>query len=218
MDPELAVHTLLRIEGPESLLTSQAPEAWAVDALRTAPWVVVRRAESRRHAVPVGVRGAGRSQRYAAWLDGDAVLETLTPECLAQARGWLRSDRRDTVPAIGALDEVEAIMCDCGLSDSWGPVGSVGFELASANPTATATSDLDLAVRADRSLSVAAARALAAALDGLAVRTDTLLETPCGAVSLSEYARSDGSVLLRTRQGPRLVADCWHADAAPAVG
>jgi phosphoribosyl-dephospho-CoA transferase len=214
MPPDLAVHTLLRIAGPESLQTRQPPEPWVVDALDIAPWVVVRRAEGRRHAIPVGVRGAGRARRYAAWIDAGAVLETVTPERLAQARGWVRSARRGTIPALGTLDAVEAVMRDGGFANGWGPVGSVGFELASGHPTATVSSDLDLAVRIERSLSVAAARALAAALDTLPVRTDTLLETPFGAVTLVEYARSGGHVVLRTRRGPRLVAAGWAADAA----
>jgi phosphoribosyl-dephospho-CoA transferase len=207
MPPELTTHTLLRIAGPESLQTSRAPEAWVIDALRAAPWVVVRRAEVRRQAIPVGVRGAARAQRFAAWIDAGAVLEAATPERLAHARGWVRSARRGAIPALDALDAVEAIMRKCGLASDWGPVGGVGFELASGHPTATAVSDLDLAVRADRSMTVRAARTLVAALDALPVRTDILLETPRGGVVLAEYARSCGSVVLRTPQGPRLIDD-----------
>jgi phosphoribosyl-dephospho-CoA transferase len=211
MPPEPGVHTLLRIAGVESLRTGRTLEPWVVEAIRGAPWVVVRRAEGRGDAIPVGVRGADRAQRCAGWIEAGAVLEAVTPERLAQARVWASSGRRTGIPALGALDAVEVIMRECGFADAWGPVGSIGFELASHRPTASASSDLDLVVRAERVLSVAAARALAAALGALSVRTDVLLETPVGAVSLVEYAGAGGSVVLRTRRGPRLVGDAWSS-------
>jgi phosphoribosyl-dephospho-CoA transferase len=144
------------------------------------------------------------------------VFEALTPQLLASRRPWARSARRGTIPALRALDTVESIASQAGFAAAWGPTGSVGFELASGQPTATATSDLDLAVWADRPLPVAAARALVDALDLLPVRADVLLETPRGAVALAEYARSAGTVALRTAHGPRLVDDCWEAGVSAA--
>ena len=51
----------------------------------------------------------------------------------------------------------------------------------------------------------------------LPVRIDVLLETPAGAVALAEYARGKSVVMLRSPQGPRLVADPWLARAASAL-
>jgi phosphoribosyl-dephospho-CoA transferase len=201
-----SVHTLLRIAGPESLSFDEPPEPWVADALRAAPWVVVRRADVRGDAIPVGVRGLDRAKRHAAWIEPGAVRETATPERLALARAWAGSARRDTIPALGVLDAVEAIMGEGGFARDWGPVGSVGFELASGRPTATPSSDLDLALRLSRPLSLDAGRALVTALGILPVRTDVLLEKPAGGVSLLEHVGAGGSVVLRTRRGPRLVA------------
>jgi phosphoribosyl-dephospho-CoA transferase len=218
MTPDLAVHTLLRVAGPESVRFGESPEPWVADALRLAPWVVVRRAEACGDAIPVGVRGSHRAQRCAAWIEARAVLETATPEHLARARGWAASPRRDAIPALRALDAVEAIMREGGLANCWGPAGSVGFELASGHPSATASSDLDLVVRAGQPLQRGHARALAAALDTLSVRTDVLIETPHGAVALLECVGATENLVLRTRRGPRLVAANRAADGRGVEG
>jgi phosphoribosyl-dephospho-CoA transferase len=97
-------------------------------------------------------------------------------------------------------------MLEHGLEDRWGPGGSVGFELASGCATATASSDLDLMLWLGDVIPVAGARSLLEALAGLSVRTDVLLEMPCGAIALAEYARAAG-FMLRTTQGPRMVGN-----------
>jgi phosphoribosyl-dephospho-CoA transferase len=133
------------------------------------------------------------------------VLDTVTPQGLACSRRWRSSVRRCLIPAIDALEEVEIIMTRHGFAEAWGPTGSVGFELASGYASATAASDLDLALWSDRPPEVIEARPLASALASLAVRTDLLVETPQGAVALAELARG-GQLMLRTGSGPRLIA------------
>jgi phosphoribosyl-dephospho-CoA transferase len=130
------------------------------------------------------------------------------------ARGWKATPRAGTVSALKALDEVESILAAYRLV--WGPTGSVGFELASGAPTVTPESDLDIVIRAPRRLSVRSARSLCEWLARLQVHVDAQLETPDGAVSLSEYARGHVPVLQRTLYGPRLVDDPWE-DSAPFI-
>ena len=209
MRPELSAHALLRIADPRTL---GAPlPAWAGAALARAPWVVVRRAASPDGLIPVGVRGATRAERHAAWLHPRAVLECLTPPQLAARAGW-RSHAR--VPALAALEAVGTLMRR-HLFD-WGPCGSVGFELASGIATATVDSDLDVMVETRAPLPSAAAAELHAALGRLAVRVDVLLEGPHGAVALAEYVAGRAPYLLRTTEGPRLVHDPWGGAAAAA--
>lgn len=203
---ECAPHTLLRIAGPQALVVPAPPPPWVSASIQRAPWVVIRRAEARPGLIPVGVRGEQRAERLAAWLDADMIREAVTPRDLARRRTWSRSQRCSIIPALDALDAVDAVMIRHGLADNWGPTGSVGFELASGCATATATSDLDLAVWALRAPDIEVARSLLGALASLAVRSDTLLETPHGALALAEYARGGPQVLLRTAAGPRLVA------------
>jgi len=213
MPAELTAHTLLRIAGADSLLWSGTPPAWALTALARAPWVVVRRARA-AGLIPVGVRGASRAERLAAWLHPEQVLECVTPGDLAARRGWSRSARRALVPALAALDRVDGLLRAHGLP--WGPCGSVGFELASGSAAACPASDLDLTVPAPEPLPRALAAALLAALARLPVRVDVQLEVPQGAVALAEYAHARGCLALRTVDGARLVRDPWavHAPAA----
>jgi phosphoribosyl-dephospho-CoA transferase len=205
MPPERAPHTLLRIAGTHALITPEAPPRWVSASIRRASWVVIRRAEVRSGLVPVGVRGENRAERLAAWIDGDTILETVTPCELTRRRTWQSSWRQRLVPALSALDAVHDIMSCRGFADAWGPTGSVGFELASGCATATAASDLDLALWTAQLPGIDLARSLLTALESLPVRSDALLETPRGALALAEYVHGGRRVLLRTAAGPRLV-------------
>jgi phosphoribosyl-dephospho-CoA transferase len=93
---------------------------------------------------------------------------------------------------------------------AWGPVGSVGFELASGQPTVTGSSDLDVIISAPGRLSQASTLMLSTRLSSLPVRVDIQVETPFGAFALLEYAREMFRVVLRTPDGPRLVQDPWE--------
>jgi phosphoribosyl-dephospho-CoA transferase len=137
-----------------------------------------------------------------------AVLQRLTPEQLLHRMPLLSGERRSALPAFSALDRASDVIRPFGLT--WGPGGSVGFELASGVPAARPTSDLDLVIRARAPLPRTVAAHLAAALATLPVPPDAQLETPHGAASLVEYARDEGPVLLRTVDGPRLAADPWQ--------
>jgi len=214
MRPEPAAHALLRIAADAPLECAGAAPEWMAPSLARAPWVVVRRAAARDGLIPVGVRGARRAQRLAAWLDPGAVLERVTPPELAARRAWADRPRSTRLAPLMALAAVERLMRAQRLS--WGPCGSVGFELASSVPTVTADSDLDLMVQAREPLPVAAAMTLLAGCRALPVRIDVQLEGPHGAVALSEYALGRTPLVLRTLAGPRLVRDPWTAAPAAA--
>ena len=210
------VHDLLQVSEPDALapiIGTRLP-AWAAPSLDAAPWVVVRRApRAADGALPVGIRGRSRSERAGAWLPPDAVTQRLAPEQLPGLLPFLPGGRRLAVPALDALDRVGDAITSFELV--WGPGGSIGFELASGVATARPGSDLDLVIRAEAQLPADVAARLAAALTALPVSTDAQLETPCGAVSLVEYSRDEGPVLLRTVTGPRLVPDPWQPCPTP---
>jgi phosphoribosyl-dephospho-CoA transferase len=191
-------HDLLRLSG-SAALPAGAP-AWAVRALCGTPWVVVRRGPASQHLIPVGVRGTTRSERYATSVAPDDVCEVVAPEDLAHSA----SPGRD-LPAIRTLDLLRPLLDGTGLV--WGPTGSVGFELATGHATATPDSDLDLVVRtcgvAD---ALAALMRLHHAFGSRAARVDCQVETPSGAVALAELVGAQPDVMMRTAEGPRLLA------------
>ena len=218
MSAHTVVHSLLRLSSADALEWESKRPQWASESLRRAPFVVMRRPLPQAEALPVGVRGAGRSQRAAAWVSAGAVRECITPQMLAAQHAWRQ--RRDfaVMPAVAALEEVAAIFDRYGLAGRWGPGGSVGFELASGVASTTAASDLDIVLVAAASMARADAARLHAELSALKVKIDVLLETPNGAVALAEYAKSVDAILVRSPQGPRLARDPWraHLEACPA--
>ena len=146
-------HDLLRVAAIEP---SQSPPGWVGRSLARAPWVVVRRAPVRDGLIPVGVRGARRDQRFACHVRAAAVLERLSPSQLLARSGDLPGD----APICRALTAVEHILHEHLGNVTWGPGGSVGFQLATGVPTIHPDSDLDLVVHCPQPPSRTDARAL----------------------------------------------------------
>ena len=193
--PSARPHDLLRVTGPTAL-PADAP-AWALNALSDTPWVVVRRDRAPDGYLPVGVRGASRSERYGTLVAAADIRETAPPETLTDVPGR-------NLPAIQALRGLRPVLDGAGLP--WGPTGSVGFELATGHPAATSTSDLDLLVRiSDLRCALPALVSLDHAFDSVECRVDCQVETLCGAAALTELADGRPQVMVRTSEGPRLV-------------
>lgn len=204
---ELRPHDLVRLRTPTALTaTDPAPPAWVAPSLAAAPFAVVRRcAAVAPGMVPVGVRGRTRSERHAAQVPVTALVERIMPEHLVLTRSWERALRSASIPALAALAAAADWLDGLGLP--WGPVGGVGFELATGVPVLGAGSDLDLLLRADAPPDRVGLRTLASRLATLPARCDVQVELAAGAVALGELVRADShDILLRTAQGPRLVA------------
>jgi phosphoribosyl-dephospho-CoA transferase len=210
-------HDLIRLRQPSALSADEPLPSWVGPLLSRIPWVVVRRGHIRDGMMPVGVRGQTRSQRFAAFVAVAEIADRLSPEDLTVSGYLLVQKRKDTVPALAALDRVAPLLMRRGYA--WGPGGSVGFEIATGLATATESSDLDLILRQERRLESNQAIELLAALANAAApaRIDVLLETPLGGVSLADVAALPGRVLVRTPGGPRLSVDPWMVDATPDV-
>lgn len=208
---DCAAHDLLRVRGPEFLSGASLP-GWAVAALRSAPWVVMRRApRAGDGSLPVGVRGPRRAQRHAARLSPCGIARRVRPEELVRRGASLDP----LLPAARALAVATETFAAAGLS--WGPTGSVGFELATGTRAVSASSDLDVLIRAGEPLDRRTAADLLARISGRGCRVDCQVEAPAGAFALAELAAGD-AVLLRTDEGPRLVTDPWRPVAGSGLG
>jgi phosphoribosyl-dephospho-CoA transferase len=200
---ELRVHDLLHID-PHSLLDGTAP-SWVNQALSSCPWVVVRRARAPAGEIAVGVRGDTRSQRWGGFLSKDLIGKVVRPADLLFVE---QSSIPRFTPAMKVLQEVIARWHDLTLP--WGPVGSVGFELATGRQVISEASDLDIAIRAPARITVERARALWQRVVGLQTRVDIRVETPVCGFSLQEYAcTSSTRMLLHCPDGERLGNDPW---------
>ena len=201
-------HDLLRLR---RLPSYDGEPDWVRAAFARAPFAVVRRALAAPGLIAVGVRGNGRAQRYGTWAKAGDIEAVIAPEDLVAASFQLDIERR-ALPAFVMLasvrDQAESLH-----AFSWGPTGSAGFELATGTPTVTATSDLDLLIRAAQRLSRERSAQLLIELESFAqragIRVDVQLETPSGGIALAEWAAGKARVMARHAQGPQLVSDPW---------
>jgi phosphoribosyl-dephospho-CoA transferase len=208
-------HDLVRLRAPSSFTADTPVPPWVQASLRRIPWVVVRRGRIGEGLIPVGVRGATRTERFAGFVSLNDVAARQSPEDLSVWPTANAPDRLKSVPALSALGRVSPVLA--GRDEGWGPGGSVGFEIATGVPTATPSSDLDLVIRQERRLEPDQAVALLIALVRAAspTRIDAMLETSRGGVSLADLASTPARVLLRTPSGAELCTDPWRVDAAP---
>ncbi|MBS8263874.1 malonate decarboxylase holo-ACP synthase [Mesobacillus boroniphilus] len=202
---ELETHDLLEIDKKDLISHTEIPE-WAVHSLENTPFVVVRRVHAPEGQVAVGIRGRNRNQRFGAFLEERKVIRQIKPEQLTSKKMW--EDKQADV--FSALDMAASIFRNYEIS--WGPGGSVGFELASGVVTVTSESDLDLIIRAHQPLPIADAVAMVERLERSNVRIDVQVETPAGGFSLKEYTRDSGSFLLKTKIGPKLTRNPWNEE------
>ena len=209
---ELNANDLLRIKDISSLVGHFQQNPWIDEAVKRAPLVVVRRAPIINDMVPVGIRGSDRNQRCAAIILCSTIIDRITPEQLAEGKLWRTNKHIRESQLFPSLEMVDAILSNSGIA--WGLTGSVGFELASGVPTATITSDLDIVIRVPSFLAVKTAKKLTTELAQVPIQVDIQIETPKGGVALTEYARGDNPVLLRTVNGPKLVTNPWSEDEA----
>ena len=181
-------------------------EPWVAQQWRAALPVVVRRDVDGQARIPVGVRGMKREQRAAGWVQARNIVRSVTPEMLVEREALLCSPFVSQPPVQAAI-ALTLHRWPWG----WGVTGSTGYALATGIPVIHADSDLDLLIRAPLPISPDALTTWQSRLSRALCRADTQVDTPEGGFALAEWLR-DGKTLLKTRRGPRLVADPWRRE------
>ena len=205
-------HDLLRVN-PDALRAvdgGRLPEETLAAAVGPGPsaWVVVRRARVSPGIVPVGVRGATRSERWAAQVPERSVRDVVAPWDITRHA----PDDRASLGAFAALRRLDRALRGQGATTRWGPAGSAGFELATGRPAVTPSSDMDVVIDIPERWQRRQARELELIAAELDARVDIQLLTPAGGVALGEWAAAlPRPVVARTADGPRLVDDPWAA-------
>jgi phosphoribosyl-dephospho-CoA transferase len=199
-------HDLLEIDANVFIAGNASAPAWVDEALRKTPFVVVRRGRTTDEEIPIGVRGAERNQRWAAFCHPTWLKSILTPPQLLT--GTIPALRVDALPALRALQVLKDRWID--LDHPWGPGGSVGFELATGRHVVKPESDLDVVIYAEGKITREQATSLQARTTNLLVPVDIRVETLGCGFSLTEYARGKAAgILLRTPDGLELSDDPW---------
>lgn len=203
------VHDLLRLRAGTWAHVSDMPE-WMQRSSTMETWAVVRRASAAQGNIPVGMRGQARHQRWGGFVTLDDVGAIVRPEDLRLA--MTRSHRR-SLPVFDALRRVEHAWSNSDVQ--WGPGGSVGYELATGEETASQQSDLDLILFCPQPTKRSNLEGLWRSLQNMPCKTDVRVETAVGGFALEEYVREAGRpILLRTITGPRLCVDPWLKEPA----
>jgi phosphoribosyl-dephospho-CoA transferase len=201
----LHVHDLILL-GESAVISNEGGPACPYLNPNQRPWAVVRRGRISDGLVPVGVRGSQRHERCAWFTRLSEVLETRRPD---QLRLLLAEDSRRALQAFRTLSYLESHLV--GLDMSWGPGGSVGYELASGIQTVRDDSDLDFILFAPRQLETTGVRDLWRMISSAPGKVDVLVETPLCGFSLKEFATtSQRKILLRTSAGRILGSNPWN--------
>jgi phosphoribosyl-dephospho-CoA transferase len=204
---ELRAHDLLRLV-PDARVLGDLP-IWATDSLHQTRTVVVRRAAAPNRLVSVGIRGSFRGQRCdSLFLRIEDVATLYTPESLIRTGNWRQFTRSPRpFPAWQALEQVNDFAERTGLV--YGPIGSVGFQLATGVDSVSQSSDLDVIVRLATAPNRRLLQDFYEANRFHAAPVDVVLEGLVGAVSLTEYLQRPDRVLIKTQMGPRIGAFVW---------
>jgi phosphoribosyl-dephospho-CoA transferase len=202
----LHVHDLILLRTESAVISTEGGPACPYLNPSRRPWVVVRRGRMSDGLIPVGVRGAQRHERCAGVTRLSEALETRRPD---QLRLLLAEDSRRALQAFRTLSYLESHLA--GLDMSWGPGGSVGYELASGIPAVRADSDLDFILFAPRNLEITEAQDLWRMISSAPGKVDALVETPYCGFSLQEFVTAlPRKILLRTSDGRILGSDPWN--------
>jgi phosphoribosyl-dephospho-CoA transferase len=199
------VHDLLQLKSGVVNSADVARPRWVVSSTASNLWVVTRRAMASDGLVAVGIRGVNRHERWAGFADLTDVREIVSP---SQLSVHTASRTRIVLPALDALLWLEGQLDKSQLD--WGPVGSVGFELATGKQIVTSASDLDLALFAPTRFTRDTARDLWSVMSTAPAKVDVRVETPYCGFSLEEYAREGTEqVLVRLPVSRKLAEDPW---------
>jgi phosphoribosyl-dephospho-CoA transferase len=143
--------------------------------------------------------------RWGGFVRGSQIAKAITPVHL---RSGLIAGTRLGLPAMRSLSFLESELSSFRLQ--WGPGGSVGYELASQQPTVHTESDLDLIILASQPFDREFAGELLELLHACPGKVDCRIETPRCGFSLEEYFRSGTQpFLVRTPTGSLLSNAPW---------
>lgn len=204
---ELRVHDFVWITKNPVFRPLDAP-AWVAEVLAKSRVVVVRRAAAPPGWLSVGIRGPARHQRHSCFLRRDGVESYQSPEFLAaskSSKAFSHSSRG--LPVWNALK----LVSDCVTKRKfiWGPIGSVGYGLATGMDVLTDISDLDIIVRLSAAPNLEILKEFRQALRFDGLRADITLESSIGGVDLNEYLNRPDSSLIKTSRGPRVGGPLW---------
>ncbi|HWL11502.1 MAG TPA: malonate decarboxylase holo-ACP synthase [Ureibacillus sp.] len=195
---EIKVHDLVQFETIADLENSLNVPDWVKHAPASQNFGVVRRMPITNKIIPIGLRGDTRDKRHGAFIDESKIVQIITPQSLVNRIEQFKD--QIYYPALKDIkDEFEKHNL------TWGPTGSVGFEIATGIPVTSPTSDIDICVYVDE-IDTEQLRVIGHFLESRNRRIDVQVEVPAiGAFVLNDYLKSaETGFIVRTKFGPHL--------------
>ena len=196
----MRVHDIVRFRDIGDITFHEEVPDWVRARPACRHHAVVRRMKTNAQTVAIGLRGKGRSERIAGFINKADIEEIISPESLVGGPAHDRNSRFHDI-----LTEIDAIVSPFGYK--WGPTGSVGFELATGITVTTHASDLDMTVYVPANPDYEALIQLDQQLQRYPLRMDVQIEFgQMGAALLPDIVKFKSGFLLRTSSGP-LIAE-----------
>lgn len=201
MELKFQVHDIIQLNQVDNILAKieNLPD-WVFKSLQNTPYVVVRRGLQSPNAIPVGVRGECRNQRYALEISQEYCKKIITSQTLV-----------DSIEQSSAIDSTlkESLICLKEIFNhigvNWGIGGSIGFSLASDRKVYNANSDIDILFYPQTMLFKKEAKLLLENIEQKIKSTvDIQVLLSNGSFNLKEYVLYD-EVLLKTNIGVEII-------------
>ncbi|PIC77611.1 phosphoribosyl-dephospho-CoA transferase [Sporosarcina sp. P19] len=190
---EINVHDIVYLESNQAIISSGTIPSWVLNEKTANTIAVVRRMKTLDHIVPIGFRGANRSERFAALTIKDSIQKVITAE-----------EATYGVPPNSHEDTIEYLR-DLLKDNCWGIGGSIGFTMATGIQACTEYSDVDIILYKERFTALQPLQLLHEKIQMSAHSIDVQVEiTNLGACMLNELVTSP-TVLLRTGTGVLLM-------------
>lgn len=196
---EISVHDLIKVNNYTDIFTENELPLWVKAALAKNPYVVVRRSLSPKQFLPIGIRGDKRSERYSAFFDRTKAIKVIRPEDIVKNKLW--KERKEGI--FQYLNSIENIMHRASVE--WGIIGSVAFELVTQNQHVSESSDIDIIVRYQPSMTYENCFNIVKQLKEIPINVDIQVEYGKKAYSMHEYVENpENKILIKTEVGPEL--------------
>lgn len=195
---EIKVHDIIKFTNIDKLKRYSSIPEWVYTTPSAFNFGVVRRMPISNKLIPIGLRGEGRAQRFGTYIHEDHIIEVIKPNSLVNRIDEFND--RFYYPTLKSIrDEFKK------LNLTWGPTGSIGFEIATNINVTSLKSDIDLSIYME-AIDDELFMKVGEFLKSLDRKIDVQVEVPIlGAFLLNDYLKNqETGFIVRTPFGPQL--------------
>jgi phosphoribosyl-dephospho-CoA transferase len=195
---EIKVHDIIKFTNIDKLKRFSSIPDWVFSTPSASNFGVVRRMPISNKLIPIGLRGDGRARRFGTYIHEDHIEEVITPNSLVN-----RIDEFQDKIYYPTLKSIRDEFAKLDLS--WGPTGSIGFEIATNMNVTSINSDVDISIYVE-AIDQDLLEEVGGFLRSLDRKIDVQVEVPIlGAFLLNDFLKNqEPGFIVRTPFGPQL--------------